>query len=253
MGRLDTRVALVTGAKGGIGLATACRFLREGAGVCLADIDGNGAATAAEELRRESRNVLAVRLDVTDGAEVEARVSEAVERFGRLDILVNNAGITRDALFFEMTDEDWRRVLDVHLTGAFLCSRVAQKHMVDSRYGRIVNIASVAANGNRGQANYSAAKAGMLGFTRTLALELGRYGITVNAVAPGFIETHMTRTMAAELGVKFETFVAEAAENIPVGRAGTPEDVAAAVSFLASEEASFINGQVIYATGGPTA
>ena len=252
MGRLDGKVALVTGAKGGIGFATARRFAREGAKVCVADVDGEGAATAAGKIDEENLDAFSARLDVSNRAEVETCVQETVERFGHLDILVNNAGIARDSLLFKMTDEDWRLVLDVHLTGTFLCSRAAQKHMVEKGYGRIVNISSIAALGNRGQANYSAAKAGVLGFTKTLATELGPYGITVNAVAPGFVETEMTRATAARLGVDFETFATTAVKGIPVGRGGKPDDIAAAVLFFASEEASFINGQVLYATGGPT-
>jgi 3-oxoacyl-[acyl-carrier protein] reductase len=150
-----------------------------------------------------------------------------------------------------MTDEDWRTVLNVHLTGAFFCSRAAQRHMVERGYGRIVNVSSTSALGNRGQANYSAAKAGVLGLTKTLAIELGRYGVTANAVAPGFIETEMTRETAARLGLDFEEFVEEMVKEIPVGRAGWPEDVAAAILFLASEEASFVSGQVLYVAGGP--
>ena len=190
-------------------------------------------------------------MDVTSRTEVEGVVSKAVERYGRLDILVNNAGVTRDDLSHKMTDEDWRTVLNVHLTGAFFCSRAAQRHMVEKGYGRIVNVSSTSALGNRGQANYSAAKAGVEGFTKTLAIELGRYGVTANAVAPGFIETEMTRETAARLGLDFEEFVEEMVEEIPVGRGGWPEDVAAAILYFASEEASFVSGQVLYVAGGP--
>lgn len=253
MGRLDGRVALVTGASGGIGKATAKRFAEEGARVCLADIDKEGVLSAAEDIFEDGLDVFGARLDVTDPEEVEAAVAETVGRYGRLDILVNNAGVTRDNLLFRMTDEDWQAVTDVHLKGAFLCSRAAQKPMVDGGYGRIVNISSTSALGNRGQANYSAAKAGLQGFTKTLSIELGRFGITVNAVAPGFVETEMTRATAARMGVDFGDFVAARVETIPVGRGGKPEDIAAAVLFFASEEASFISGQVLYAAGGPKA
>jgi 3-oxoacyl-[acyl-carrier protein] reductase len=190
-------------------------------------------------------------MDVTSRTEVESVVSKAVERYGRLDILVNNAGVTRDNLSHKMTDEDWRTVLNVHLTGAFFCGRAAQRHMVEKGYGRIVNVSSTSALGNRGQANYSAAKAGVEGFTKTLAIELGRYGVTANAVAPGFIETEMTRETAARLGLDFEEFVEEMVQEIPASRAGWPEDVAAAILFFASEEASFVSGQVLYVAGGP--
>ncbi len=253
MGRLDGRVALVTGASRGIGKATARRLAEEGAQVCLADIDKEGVLSAAEDLSGDNLDVFGARLDVTDPEEVEAAVEETTSRYGRLDILVNNAGVTRDNLLFRMTDEDWQMVTDVHLKGAFLCSRAAQKPMVNGGYGRIVNISSTSALGNRGQANYSAAKAGLQGFTKTLSVELGRFGITVNAVAPGFVETEMTRATAARMGVEFDDFVAARVETIPVGRGGKPEDIAAAVLFFASEEASFISGQVLYAAGGPKA
>jgi 3-oxoacyl-[acyl-carrier protein] reductase len=219
--------------------------------VCLADVEPSGPEEAAGVLVDGGMDAFAARMDVTSRTEVESVVSKAVERYGRLDILVNNAGVTRDNLSHKMTDEDWRTVLNVHLTGAFFCSRAAQRHMVEKGYGRIVNVSSTSALGNRGQANYSAAKAGVEGFTKTLAIELGRYGVTANAVAPGFIETEMTRETAARLGLDFEEFVEEMVQEIPVGRAGWPEDVAAAILFLASEEASFVSGQVLYVAGGP--
>jgi len=251
MGRLDGRVAMVTGAGRGIGEAVARRFAREGARVCLTDVNTDGAAATARGLVDEGMDVFAAKVDVTSRTQVENAVAETVDRYGRLDILVNNAGITRDNLVYKMTDEDWRSVLNVHLSGAFFCVRAAQKHMVERNYGRIVNISSTSALGNRGQANYSAAKAGIQGFTKTLAVELGRYGITANAVAPGFIETEMTRETAARLGVDFEDFVAERVKTIPAGRGGWPEDVAATVLFFASEESAFVSGQVLYVAGGP--
>ncbi len=253
MGRLDGRVALVTGAGRGIGEATARRFAREGARVCLTDASAEGVTSTAGQLVDEGMDAFAARMDVTSRTEVEGAVGETVDRYGRLDILVNNAGVTRDSLIYKMTDEDWRTVMNVHLTGTFLCSRAAQRVMVERGYGRIVNVSSTSALGNRGQANYAAAKAGIQGFTKTLAVELGRYGITANAVAPGFIETEMTRETAARLGVDFDDFVAERVQSIPVGRAGWPEDVAAAILYFASEEASFVSGQVLYVAGGPRA
>ena len=253
MGRLKGRVAMITGAGRGIGFAAARRFAREGAQVCLTDIDEKGIRRAEESLRGEGLEVFGLRVDVTDRAQVESAVEEIVRRCGRLDILVNNAGVIRDNLLFKMTDEDWQTVMDVHLKGAFYCSRAAQKVMVEQKYGRIINISSTSALGNRGQANYSAAKAGLQGFTKTLAIELGKFGITVNAVAPGFIETEMTRATAERIGISFEQFVEEVKKQIPVGRIGQPEDVAAALLFFASEEASYVNGQVLYVAGGPKA
>ena len=249
MGRLEGRVALVTGAARGIGLAAATRLAEEGAKVCLTDVAGT--EEAADGLADGVLDVFGARLDVTEGDQAEAVVGEVVARYGRLDILVNNAGVTRDNFLYKMSDADWKTVLDVHLTGAFLCSRAAQGPMVENGYGRIVNVSSVSALGNRGQANYSAAKAGLQGFTRTLAAELGRFGITANAVAPGFVETEMTRATAERMGVDWGTFVAARVKDIPVGRGGKPEDIAAAILFFASEEAGFVSGQVMYVAGGP--
>ena len=172
---------------------------------------------------------------------------------GAPTILVNNAGIIRDNLLFKMTEDDWDAVLAVHLRGAFLMSRAVQEHQVTANWGRIVNLSRTSALGNRGQANYAAAKAGMQGFTKTLAIELGRYGVTANAIAPGFIVTDMTRATAERIGVAFEDFVAHTAKEIPVQRAGYPEDIAAAASFFCSEEAGFVSGQVLYVAGGPRA
>jgi 3-oxoacyl-[acyl-carrier protein] reductase len=242
---------MVTGAGRGIGEATARRFAREGARVCLTDVGAEDVTTTARQLVEEGMDAFAVRVDVTSHSEVENAVSGVVNRYGRLDILVNNAGVTKDSLIYKMTDEDWRTVMNVHLTGTFFCSRAAQKYMVENNYGRIINVSSTSALGNSGQANYAAAKAGIQGFTKTLAVELGRYSITANAVAPGFIETEMTRDTAARLGVDFDDFVAQRVQSIPVGRSGWPEDVAAAILYFASEEASFVSGQVLYVAGGP--
>src|SRR5437764_7701855 len=189
--------------------------------------------------------------NVTDSAMVQEAIDKTAEGFGRLDILVNNAGILRDNLLFKMSEEDWDTVMNVHLKGAFLCSRAAQAHMVKQGYGRIISLSSVSALGNRGQANYSSAKAGLQGFTRTLAVELGPFGITANAVAPGFIDTEMTRSTARRQGLNPDDVTAQASKTISVRRVGPPRDVANVICFLASEEAGFVSGQIIYVAGGP--
>src|SRR5207248_6393390 len=226
MGRLEGRVAFVTGAGRGIGAATALRMAEEGARVALADIDTQGCEQVTAELDRLGSEGLVVPCNVTDSAMVQNAIGKTVSHFGRLDILVNNAGVIRDNLLFKMSEEDWDTVMDVHLKGAFLCSRAAQKYMVEQKYGRIVSLSSASALGNRGQANYSSAKAGLQGFTRTLAIELGPFGITVNAVAPGFIDTEMTRAAARRQGIDPDQRIAEASKLIPVRRVGQPRDVA---------------------------
>jgi 3-oxoacyl-[acyl-carrier protein] reductase len=252
--RSEGKVALVTGGARGIGAATAERLAEDGAAIAICDLDGAGAeATAAEIARRRGVSAFGIKANVGVAAEVEALVAEIVARLGSLDILVNNAGITRDALIHKMSEQDWDDVMFVHLRGAFLCSRAAQREMVKRNWGRIVNLSSVSALGNRGQTNYSTAKAGLMGMAKTLAIELGRFGITVNAVAPGFIDTEMTRATAVRLGRDPEEYKAERAKAIPVGRAGVPRDIANVIAFLASEEASFVSGQVIYVAGGPRA
>ena len=251
MGKLDGRVAFVTGAGRGIGAATALRLAEDGARVVLADIDPEGCKQVAAQIEQAGSQALAVSCDVANRAAVEAAFQQAVEHFGRLDILVNNAGVLRDNLLFKMSEDDWDTVMNVHLKGAFLCSRAAQKYMVQQKYGRIVSLSSTSALGNRGQANYSTAKAGLQGFTRTLAVELGQFGITVNAVAPGFIDTEMTRTTARRMGFDPDERIAEAVKIIPVRRVGQPRDVANVICFLSSDEAGFVSGQVIYVAGGP--
>jgi len=251
MGRLEGRVAFVTGAGRGIGAATALRMAEEGARVVLADIDTEGCQQVSAELNRLGSESLALDCNVTDNAMVQDAMAQTVSRFGQLDILVNNAGVIRDNMLFKMSEDDWETVMNVHLKGAFLCSRAAQKYMVEQKYGRIVSLSSTSALGSRGQANYSAAKAGLQGFTRTLSIELGQFGITVNAVAPGFIDTEMTRTTARRQGIDPEQRIAEASKIIPVRRVGQPRDVANVICFLCSDEASFVSGQVIYVAGGP--
>ena len=248
MGRFDGRVAIITGAARGIGAGTAKRFAEEGAAVAVLDINEEQAQETAAGLGADK--AIGVACNVADAASVEAAVGRVVEELGGLHVLVNNAGITRDNLLFKLTEDDWDAVMNVHLKGAFLMSKAAQKVFVEQKYGKIVNLSSISALGNRGQANYSAAKAGVQGFTRTLALELGPFGVNVNAIAPGFIATEMTDDTARRLKMDVEEFRRLNAEANPVKRVGYPEDIAAAVAFLCSDEASYITGQTLYVDGG---
>ncbi len=246
--RFDGKVALVTGGGRGIGAATSELFAREGASVVVCDLDEGPAREVADPL---GERALAVACDVSRRDQVEAAVRQAVDRFGRLDILVCCAGIIRDNLIHKMTDDDWDGVIDTHLKGSFLCAQAAQRVMVGQRYGRIVFLSSTSADGNRGQANYSTAKAGLQGMARTLAIELGPFGITVNAVAPGFVETRMTQATAQRMGIDWETFKQGAAERTPVRRIGQPDDIANAIAFFSSEASGFVTGQTLYVKGGP--
>ena len=247
----DARVAIVTGAARGIGAAVATRLARDGFDVAVLDLDEAAGVPVTQQIETLGGRASAIGVDVADEDAVAAAVDQVVERLGPPTVLVNNAGITRDNLLFKMTTDDWDAVMGVHLRGSFLMSRAVQRHMVDAGWGRIVNLSSTSALGNRGQVNYSAAKAGLQGFTKTLAIELGRFGVTANAVAPGFIETEMTAATAARVGVAFDDFKTAAAATIPVGRVGQPEDIAAMVSFFVSDEAGFVSGQVVYVAGGP--
>jgi 3-oxoacyl-[acyl-carrier protein] reductase len=249
----EQRVAIVTGAARGIGAAVARRLSADGLGVAVLDLDESSCAGTVDAVTGSGGRAVGVGVDVADATAVDAAVTRVAAELGPPTVLVNNAGITRDNLLFKMTEDDWDSVLAVHLRGAFLMSRATQSYMTSAGWGRIVNLSSTSALGNRGQANYAAAKAGMQGFTKTLALELGRFGVTANAIAPGFIVTDMTAQTAERLGVSFEDFQAARAAETPVPRVGTPDDIAHAVSFFVSEGASFVSGQVLYVAGGPRA
>ncbi len=248
-----SRVAIVTGAGRGIGAEVARRLASDGFAVALLDLASDAVKAGADAIVADGGRAIGVGVDVSDAESVDAAVTAVADQLGAPTVLVNNAGITRDNLLFKMTESDWDSVMNVHLRGSFLMSRAAQKHMTEQGWGRIVNLSSTSALGNRGQANYATAKAGLQGFTKTLAIELGKFGVTVNAIAPGFIETDMTAATAERLGVPFEEFKKAAAAEIPVRRVGKPSDIAGVVSFLASDDASFVSGQVIYVAGGPKA
>ena len=252
MGKLDGRVAVVTGAGRGIGAAEAIKMAEEGASVAVLDLSAEAGQDTVAAIKKAGGEAVAIACDVSSAKQVGAAFEEVAHRFGRIDILVNNAGLLRDNLLFKMSEDDWDKVLDVHLKGSFLCSQAVQQYMVEQEYGRIVMTSSIVALGNKGQVNYSAAKAGLQAMARTLALELGRFNVTVNAVAPGWIETEMTKEAAERVGITMEDMKERFAKNIPLRRFGKPEDVANVVAFLASDEASYISGETIYVAGGPS-
>ncbi|NYF97690.1 SDR family oxidoreductase [Janibacter cremeus] len=245
------RVAVITGAARGIGAGVARRLASDGMAVAVLDLDESACVPLAEEITAAGGRALAVGADVSDPEQVEAAVRRVAEELGAPTVLVNNAGIIRDNLIFKMDVADWDAVMAVHLRGAFLMTKACQAYMTQEKFGRVVNLSSTSAQGNRGQVNYSAAKAGMQGFTKTLAIELGKFGVTANAIAPGFIETEMTEETAARIGVGFDDLKKMASEQAAVARTGKPEDIAHAVSFFASEGAGFTTGQVLYVAGGP--
>jgi 3-oxoacyl-[acyl-carrier protein] reductase len=249
----EGRTAVVTGGARGIGAATARRLAADGFAVAVLDLDETGAKATAESIVTGGGRAAGVAVDVADAEAVRVAVEQVVTELDAPTVLVNNAGVTRDNLLFKLSEADWDTVVGVHLRGAFLMTRAVQRYMVAAGWGRVVNLSSVSALGNRGQANYSTAKAGLQGFTKTVAIELGKFGVTVNAIGPGFIDTEMTRATAERVGVPFDQYAALAAKDIPVGRVGRPEDVANVVSFLVSEQAGFVSGQVIYVAGGPKA
>ncbi|GAB2939435.1 3-oxoacyl-ACP reductase FabG [Streptomyces sp. NPDC059173] len=251
MSTTEQRVAIVTGAARGIGAATAVRLAAEGRAVAVLDLDEAACKDTVEKITAAGGTALAVGCDVSDAGQVEAAVARVAAELGAPTILVNNAGVLRDNLLFKMSESDWDIVMNVHLKGAFLMAKAVQAHMVEAGFGRIVSLSSSSALGNRGQANYSAVKAGLQGLTKTLAKELGKFGVTANAVAPGFIVTEMTAQTAERVGMGFEEFQAAAATQIPVQRVGRPEDVANAIAFFAGDDAGFVSGQVMYVAGGP--
>ncbi len=250
---MSQRVAIVTGGARGIGAATALRLAADGLAVAVIDLEEAAAKVTVEAIGAAGGRALAVGADVSDAAQVEAAVARVAAELGAPTVLINNAGVTRDNLLFKMTESDWDTVMGVHLKGSFLMARTVQKHMVDAHWGRIVNLSSTSALGNRGQSNYSTAKAGLQGFTKTLAIELGRFGVTANCIAPGFIVSDMTKATAERIGEDWETYVSARAAAIPVARAGQVDDIAHTVSFFVSEGAGFVSGQVIYVAGGPKA
>ncbi len=250
MGRFGERVVLITGAAQGIGAATARRFAAEGARVAVVDLSEERGAGTVEEITSAGGTAIAIGADVSKTDSVNAAISRTVEELGGIHVLVNNAGVTKDNMLFKMTEEDWDTCVDVSLKGSFLMAQAAQKHMVEARYGKIINLSSISALGNRGQSNYSAAKAGIQGLTATMAIELGPFNINVNAVAPGFVQTPMTEATAGRMGITVEEFVNGAAATHPLRRVAQPEDIAAVIAFLASEDARHVTGQTIYVNGG---
>ncbi|WP_227935336.1 SDR family NAD(P)-dependent oxidoreductase [Alkalihalobacillus deserti] len=251
MNLLDGRVALITGGSKGIGKEIARTFSSQRATVYIIDLDEKALNETKEEFANDGLEIATFKVNVCDKEKIDDTFQQIANKHGNMDILVNNAGVIRDNLFFKMTEEDWDTVMNVHVKGSYFCSQIAQKYMVREQYGRIINISSTSALGKRGQANYSTAKAGIQGFTKTLAIELGRYGITVNAIAPGFIETEMTKATAKRLGLDFEDLIERNKNTIPVGRTGKPADIANAALFFALEASSFVSGQVLYVAGGP--
>lgn len=241
---LKGKVAIITGGAQGIGRAIADRLSEDGADIAISDVREEGALAAAEEISQRGTRSLGVRADVSESGDVKAMVGKVLAEFGRIDILVNNAGITRDALLLRMKEEDWDLVLKINLKGTFNCTKAVLPSMTKARSGKIISIASiVGAMGNIGQANYVASKAAVIGFTKTVAREYAARGITANAVAPGFIDTAMTKALAADVRDRLLA-------QIPLGRLGTSEDVASAVGFLASDRADYITGQVLHVNGG---
>ena len=242
--RLKDKVAIITGGANGIGLATAFLFAREGAKVAVADFDETAGKQALQRLSEQGAEARFVQVDVANPESVQGMVEAVIQTYGRVDILINNAGITQDAMLTKMTPEQWQRVIDVNLSGVFYCTQAVVPYMIEQGNGRIINTSSISGvYGNVGQSNYAAAKAGVVGMTKTWAKELGRKGITVNAVAPGFIETGMVAKVP-------EKVIQQMIEKVPVKRLGQPSDIAHAYLYLASDEAAYVNGSTLHVDGG---
>ncbi|MDQ1718594.1 MAG: 3-oxoacyl-[acyl-carrier protein] reductase [Pseudonocardiales bacterium] len=250
MAGVQDRIAVVTGGAQGIGAAIAARLASGGAKVAVVDLSEASTQPVVAEITAAGGVAIGVGADVSKADQVQAAFERVASEFGGLHVLINNAGVLRDNLLFKMSEDDWDTVMNVHLKGAFLCSKTAQQYMVDAKYGRIVNMSSTSALGNRGQANYSTAKAGLQGLTKTLAIELGPFGVTANAIAPGFIETAMTKATAERIGTTIEDMRAAVAAAVPVRRGGVPDDIANTAAFFAGEESGYVTGQVIYVDGG---
>lgn len=248
---MTPRIAVITGAARGIGAATAVRLAQDGLDIAVLDLDAARGQDTVDAVRAIGRRAMAVGADVTDEESVAAAIDQVTAELGGPTVLVNNAGVLHSSPLHKMELSDWRRLIDVHLTGAFLLSRATQQHMVAAKWGRIVNLSSIAAVGDRSRVHYSSAKAGLQGMTKTLAIELGRFGVTVNCVAPGFTVTDMTREVADNVGIDFDAMQAERETVIPVGRSGRPEDIANAIAFFVDERSGFVSGQVLYVAGGP--
>lgn len=245
------RTAIVTGAARGIGAATAKRLASDGLQVAVFDLREEDTKNTVEAITSAGGTAIGIGADVSDQQQVDDAVKQTAEKLGPPTVLVNNAGIILDNLLFKMPLTDFQKVLAVHLEGNFLMTKACQAYMVEEKFGRIISLSSTSALGNRGQSNYAAAKAGVQGLTKTYAIELGKFGVTANAIAPGFIQTDMTRATAERVGMDFDDFVEQAVSTIPVGRGGVPEDIANAASFFASENSGFVSGQVLYVAGGP--
>jgi 3-oxoacyl-[acyl-carrier protein] reductase len=253
MMRLSDRVALITGAGGSIGTATAFKLSSEGAAVVINDVFIEGPQETVDEIVRVGGRAIAIKADVTAKVQVESMIQQAMAAFGHIDILINNAGVSPKHSLLEISEQDWERVIDIHMKGSFLCCQAVVPQMMKNRFGKIVNLSSGAAYGSiYSKSHYSAAKAGLMGLTRSLAVELGPHNINVNAVAPGFVESEMTRTSAKLLGIDFEEFKRTVAERNPLRRVGQPQDIANVICFLVSEEASYIHGEIIHVSGGPS-